>query len=172
MGFGKPIFTQPPKYVGEIWIPPLYELADGLGVDLDDIVVSCEGRPLERDVTVLGHGLKAGTMGALRFRVEGVVKGKPALCIEHITRIDRTIAPDWPQPPGGDGGYIIEIGGKLKYKVSLEFSIDDGDFMKAAAYATAMRLVNAIPAICEARPGVLSGFELPLITGRGLLKVN
>ena len=172
MGFGKPIFTEPPKYVGEIWIPPLYELADGLGIEMDEIKVSCEGRPLERNVTVLGHGLKSGTLGALRFTVAGFVKGKRAVCIEHITRIDRAAAPDWPQPPGGEGGYIIEIGGKLKYKVSLEFTIDDGDFMKAACWATAMRLVNAIPAICEARPGVISMFELPLITGRGLFKVD
>lgn len=181
MGFGKPLFTAPPKYVGEIWIPPLYELADGLGLALDDIVISCEGRPLTRNWTVQGVELKQGTLGALRFALDGMVNGKPRVTIEHITRIDPTIAPDWPQSPGFDpakvgvepqGGYVIKLNGKLSYKVSFEFSVDDGDFMKAACWATGMRLVNAIPAICEARVGVLSSHELPMITGRGLVKTD
>jgi 4-hydroxy-tetrahydrodipicolinate reductase len=29
-------------------------------------------------------------------------------------------------------------------------------------------LVNAIPAVCAAVPGLLSALDLPLITGRGL----
>ena len=33
---------------------------------------------------------------------------------------------------------------------------------------TATRLVNAIPAVCQARPGLLSALDLPLVTGRGL----
>jgi len=28
--------------------------------------------------------------------------------------------------------------------------------------------VNAIPAVCRARPGLLSALDLPLVTGRGL----
>jgi len=33
---------------------------------------------------------------------------------------------------------------------------------------TATRLVNAIPAVSAAAPGVLSALDLPLVTGRGL----
>jgi 4-hydroxy-tetrahydrodipicolinate reductase len=29
--------------------------------------------------------------------------------------------------------------------------------------------VHAIPAVCAARPGILSVLDLPLVTGRGLL---
>ncbi len=32
-----------------------------------------------------------------------------------------------------------------------------------------MRLVNAIPAVVAARPGLLTAADLPLITGRGLV---
>jgi 4-hydroxy-tetrahydrodipicolinate reductase len=35
---------------------------------------------------------------------------------------------------------------------------------------TATRWVNAIPAVCEAAPGLLSALDLPLVTGRGLLR--
>jgi 2,4-diaminopentanoate dehydrogenase len=33
-----------------------------------------------------------------------------------------------------------------------------------------MRCLNAIPAVCEAEPGVLSVLDLPLVTGRGLMR--
>jgi 2,4-diaminopentanoate dehydrogenase len=35
--------------------------------------------------------------------------------------------------------------------------------------ATAMRLVNAIPAVVDGPPGLLTALDLPLITGRGLV---
>jgi 4-hydroxy-tetrahydrodipicolinate reductase len=37
---------------------------------------------------------------------------------------------------------------------------------------TAARIVNAIPAVCSARPGLLSVTDLPLVPGRGLLRTD
>lgn len=178
-GFGRPIPQDPPTWIGEVWHSAISQLAEGLGVALDDVIVKFEGRLLERDVVVQGMEFKKGTMGAQAFSINGMVNGKPVVTIEHITRIDPTLAPDWLQPPGFDpaktepqGGYIINIDGKLRYKVSLEFYVDCGDFMMAGCWATGMRLVNAIPTLCEARVGVLGTNELPMITGRGLVKTT
>jgi 2,4-diaminopentanoate dehydrogenase len=33
-----------------------------------------------------------------------------------------------------------------------------------------MRLLNAIPAVCEAEPGLLSTLDLPLVTGRHVMR--
>ncbi|MDT7573107.1 MAG: 2,4-diaminopentanoate dehydrogenase C-terminal domain, partial [Actinomycetota bacterium] len=33
----------------------------------------------------------------------------------------------------------------------------------------AMRLVNAVPAVVAAKPGLLTALDLPLITGKGLV---
>ena len=35
---------------------------------------------------------------------------------------------------------------------------------------TAGRIVNAIPAVCAAPPGLLSVLDLPLVTGHGLMR--
>jgi len=35
-----------------------------------------------------------------------------------------------------------------------------------------MRLVNAIPAVVNAHPGLLTAMDLPLITGRGLVSLK
>jgi 4-hydroxy-tetrahydrodipicolinate reductase len=33
-----------------------------------------------------------------------------------------------------------------------------------------MRIVNAIPAVVEGEPGLLTALDLPLITGKGLVR--
>ncbi|VBA42213.1 hypothetical protein LAUMK191_04464 [Mycobacterium attenuatum] len=47
-----------------------------------------------------------------------------------------------------------------------------GDHNHAGLVATAMRLVNAIPAVVAAEPGIRTTLDLPLITGKGLYGVG
>ena len=47
---------------------------------------------------------EAGTQGAMRFEVQGIVDGEPLLVVEHVTRIDAACAPDWPSPADGGAG--------------------------------------------------------------------
>ena len=46
---------------------------------------------------------------------------------------------------------------------------DDGDHNTGGLVGTAMRLVNAIPAVCAAPPGLLSMLDLPGDPGRHLM---
>ena len=55
-------------------------------------------------------------------------------------------------------------------KCELELSDAGGDHNAAGLTVTAMRLLNAIPAVCEAPPGLLSTLDLPLVTGRNLMR--
>ena len=45
----------------------------------------------------------------------------------------------------------------------------DGDHNTGGLKATAMRLVNAVPAVVAAAPGLLTALDLPPISGRGLV---
>ena len=45
----------------------------------------------------------------------------------------------------------------------------DGDHNTAGLKATAMRLVNAVHAVVEGSPGLLTALDLPPVTGRGLV---
>ena len=49
---------------------------------------------------------------------------------------------------------------------------DDGDHNTGGLLATAMRMLNAIPAVCAAPPGLLTPFDLPLVTGRNLMATS
>ena len=67
---------------------------------------------IEKTIHVDGMGeFEEGTIGALRFEIQGIVNGKKLLVMEHITRIDDDCAPDWPYPPTGQGSHQVQITG-------------------------------------------------------------
>jgi 4-hydroxy-tetrahydrodipicolinate reductase len=92
------------------------------------------------------------------------------------------IAPDWPQPTiaiapkdlgyggaSGRGAYRVEIEGSPSIRCELELA-EHHDHDLGARMAGASRMVNAVPAVFAAAPGLLSALDLPLITGTGLVK--
>ena len=72
------------------------------------------------------------------------------------------------QPAQEGGSYRIEITGEPSYTVDLCLSSPNGDHNHAGLVATAARVVNAIPAVVAAPPGISTTLDLPLITGKGL----
>ena len=171
MGFGQPMDATPllltPGTLAFAWGGTIRLLADGLGLVLDDVRQTWERRPAERPVRIGSRTVEPGTMGALRFEVQGIVDGAPALVVEHVPRIDDALAPDWPQ---GDGSYRVLIDGVPGMRCEFEFWDEHGDHAVGGVVLTATRLVNAIPAVCAAAPGLLSALDLPLVTGRGLYR--
>jgi hypothetical protein len=170
MGFGKPMDHTPllltPGTLAFAWGGTIRLLAEGLGVALEEIRQTYEKRPATRVLQILGRTVAPGTMAALRFEVQGIVGGRPAIVVEHVTRLDDALAPDWPT---GNGSYRVVITGTPAIRCELEFADEHGDHAVGGVLLTATRIVNAIPAVCRARPGLLSALDLPLVTGRGLL---
>jgi 4-hydroxy-tetrahydrodipicolinate reductase len=171
MGFGGPLEHTPllltPGTLEFAWGGTIRLLADGLGVALDEITATYEKRPAVRSLIVCGRVVEPGTMAALRFEVSGMVRGDPAIVVEHVTRLDDELAPEWPR---GNGSYRVEVDGFPKMRCELEFEDQSGDHAVGGVVLTATRIVNAIPAVCSAHSGLLSALDLPLITGRGLYR--
>jgi 4-hydroxy-tetrahydrodipicolinate reductase len=94
----------------------------------------------------------------MRFEIRGMVDGEARIVVEHVTRLRDEDAPDWPQ---GEG-YRIDIAGEPNVHVQLQLSSDVGDHNHAGCLATAMHVVNAIPAVVAAPPGVLTYLDLPI----------
>ena len=76
--------------------------------------------------------------------------------------------PDLPQPAAGGGSYRVEITGEPSYAVDIVPSSRFGDHNQAAISGAAGRIVNAIPAVIAAPPGIRTTLDLPFITGSGL----
>ncbi len=169
MGFGQPLDATPllliPGVLGFAWGGVVRSIAQGLGVEIKELRESHERLPAPESID-LGFGVvEAGTTAALRFEVEGLVDGRPVVVLEHVTRLDDSLAPDWPQPVG-HSGYRVIVSGNPNYTLDLQMMGDDGDHNTAGLVGTAGRIVNAIPAVCEAAPGLLSVHDLPLVALR------
>ncbi len=155
-----------------VWAPMVRLLADLLEVDLEDVTFHVERRPLERTVEVPGMGtFEAGTQGAFRFEVRGIVAGQPRLVVEHITRIDDDCAPDWQQSTSPGGEHRVQLSGHPDLAVSIH-GTEPGEPGAAGGgnASAANRIVNAIPAVSEAPAGPVSPLDLPPITGAAQLR--
>jgi 2,4-diaminopentanoate dehydrogenase len=128
-----------------------------------------ERLPAPADLRIGCGTIPGGTTAGLRFEVRGMLAGQPVCVLEHVTRLHPDIGPDWPQP-AGQGCYRVEITGEPNYTLDLRLLGTDGDHNTAGLKATAMRLVNAVPAVVDAPTGLLTALDLPLVTGRGLVR--
>jgi hypothetical protein len=172
MGFGKPMDEIPmllqPGVLSIGWGSVVRQLAAGLGLELDGLEEIYVREPAPEDFEIASGHIAKGTAAALRFEVIGLVDGAPAVVLEHVTRLRDDLCPEWPQPAQPGGNYRIEITGEPCYAMDVCLSSPNGDHNHAGVLATAMRIVNAIPAVVAAPPGICTTLDLPLITGKGL----
>ncbi|MFD6297726.1 dihydrodipicolinate reductase [Streptomyces sp. NPDC060235] len=174
VGMGQPMEYEPlmlaPSIPTMVWGSQIRLMARALGVELDDIRETLERRPLATTVTTRTMGeFAAGTQGAVRFEVQGIVDGEPLIVIEHVTRIHASCAPDWPTPPDGDGAHRVIIEGRPRIEVTVE-ATDEGENRSAGGNATAVgRLVGAVDWLVDAEPGLYDALDVPLRPAVGRL---
>ena len=172
MGFGKPLEETPllflPGILGLGWGTTLRILAAGFGVEIDEIRERHESFPAPESYDIAALHIEKGTRAAVRFEIIGLVDGKEAIVIEHITRTRDDLCPDLARPPHGGGAYRVEITGEPSYIVDITPTSDKGDHNHAAIAAGVGRVVNAIPTVVAGPSGVRTTLDLPLITGPGL----
>jgi len=172
VGMGQPMDATPPMLTPGVptmvWGGPLRLMARGLGLALDEIRERVVKRALPSAVTTRHGRFDAGTMGAFRLEVQGIVGGRALLVVDHVTRIVNDIAPDWPMP-AGDGAHGVRITGRPNLTVTFDPEDDAGSAAGGGNTTAAARIVNAIPFVCAAPAGMLDALAVPLPFGRGLV---
>jgi 4-hydroxy-tetrahydrodipicolinate reductase len=172
MGFARPLDDIPlllsPGVLTMAWGSVVRQIAAGLGVTLTEVTEWFEREPAPEDFDVDAGPVPKGTAAALHFEVRGMVGDKAVVVLEHVTRLRDDLGASWPQP-AGHGCYRVQVTGEPNYTLDLQLMGTDGDHNTAGLKATAMRLVNAVPAVVAAAPGLVTALDLPLITGRGLV---
>lgn len=173
MGFGRPVgedlpmLFQPGMLVGA-WGPTVRQLAKGFGLELDEITEWFEQEPAPEEFDVAVGTIPKGGVAALRFRIAGVVAGKEVLVVDHTTRLRPDLRPDWPQSAQAGGSYRVEITGEPSYVVDVCPTSRKGDHNYAAIALGAGRVVNAIPDVVAAAPGIRTVLDLPVPTAKGI----
>lgn len=174
MGFGKPLDETPmllqQGVLTTAWGSVVRQLAAGLDVELDSVEQEHQRLPAPERFPVAAGVIEADTAAALRFEVRGMRAGRAVCVLEHVTRLRSDLASEWPQPTGA-GCYRVQLTGEPNYTLDLRLVGTDGDHNTAGLTATAMRLVNAIPAVAQAQAGLLTALDIPPVTGRGLVRV-
>ncbi|SEH77637.1 hypothetical protein SAMN04489835_3998 [Mycolicibacterium rutilum] len=172
MGFGNEIGDLPmlyqPGVLSIAWGTAIRQLAAGLGIEVDEIRDAVEQEPAPEDFDVAVGTIKKGTVAAVRFQIEGIVDGRPAIVVEHVTRLRPDLRPDWAQPAQPGGSYRVEITGEPSYTLDICPTSRNGDHNYAAILAAAGRIVNAIPDVVGAAPGIRTTLDMPLVTGKGV----
>jgi 2,4-diaminopentanoate dehydrogenase len=165
MGFGRPLDFEPmlktPGFIELAWKAPIHLIARGLGVAVDEVRGTLDRRLTDRDIEVAFGTIPAGTCGAVKTRAAGVVNGREAIVVEHIIRMARDVAPDWLMSEF-DATYRVDIDGDPDIHCAMTMGAAEGHAAgHAAMAATAMRVVNAIPYVVDAPPGLLSSLDIP-----------
>ncbi len=169
MGFGKPLDEVPmlfqPGVLGIAWGCAIRQLAAGLKIDIDSITESYEREPAPESFDIAAGHIPQGSVAAVRFQINGMVNGRPAIVVEHVTRLRGDLRPDWAQPAQPGGSYRVEITGEPSYAVDICPTSSYGDHNHAAIAGAAARIVNAIPAVIAAPAGIRTTLDLPLVSG-------
>jgi 4-hydroxy-tetrahydrodipicolinate reductase len=173
MGFGQPMDHTPllllPGILTSAWGSVVRVIAAGLGIELDEIRETYERVPADDTYETPVGTIEKGTVAGLNFEVQGIVGGEPRIVVNHVTRMHDDVAPEWPQPLG-KGGYRVITRGNPNLQIDFQMEGESGDHNEAGLLTTAMRVLNAIPAVCAAPPGLLSVLDLPIVTGKGLMR--
>jgi 4-hydroxy-tetrahydrodipicolinate reductase len=170
MGFGKPETSSSillaPGSTTLAWGPVIELVAAALDLELDEITEWHEVIRADRDFEIASGTIPAGSISGMQFEIRGCVGDEPRIVIEHVTRLRDEDAPDWPQGQG----YRIDITGEPNVHLELGLSSELGDHNHAGCLATAMHVINAIPAVVEADPGVATMLDLPVYSARHLFQ--
>jgi hypothetical protein len=176
-GFGQPVDAEvmlwQPGILSMGWGSVVRQIAAGLGLTLDEpLSETVDRRPAEKSIETVSVDIESGTMGAVRFQVTGRVDGVDRVVLEHVTRTHPDQVPEWPQPAEGDGCYRVEIEGEPMMKLEFSHHGEHGDHNVSGMITTAMRLVNSVPHVVAAEPGIVTALDLMQVTGRGLVSTD
>jgi hypothetical protein len=162
-GFGKDpserALMEDPRLQAATWGAPVRMVADALGLRLDEIRATYHKAPTPRRLEVAFGTVEAGSVGAVRFETIGVADGRERVVVEHINRLEVDLAPEWPN--ARDGTYRVIVEGEPSLRCDLQLGTER-TFSDEGLLATTMRLVNAIPYVCAAPPGIADALSLPL----------
>lgn len=171
MGFNqdpdKPLEFDFPALIRVSFGAPLMLIADGLGATIEDFVYNREVAVADRSYDVAAGRVEKGLVSAQKVSLSAVIGGRPALTVEHITRLGRDQAPHW----ANGQGYRVEVEGEPSFCFVGELGVHGEDENDQGCIGTAMHAVHAIAPVCAASPGIKTVLDLPMIIGRGTIAI-
>jgi hypothetical protein len=163
MGFGRPAAPLDAHRLALLqgsFGPSLELVAEALGLKLDGVEASGEVATTPHEVVIAAGTLPAGSVAAQRITVSGMLDGRAVLRFRAHWYCSKDIDPAWDLR---DTGWHIVVDGDAPLDIDLRFPVPMERMAETAPSYTANRVVNAVPVVCEAAPGIRSTADLPQI---------
>jgi len=145
-------------------------IADALGVELDEVVCEAEYAQTKEDLDLGSWQIAAGCVAGISGSWQGRVGGRTLVELEFRWRKGQTLEADWEV----EMGYIIDVEGRPSLHARVDIlpppdfeATTMEEFMVLGMILTAVPAVNAIPAVVEAPPGIVTYTDLYRTLPRG-----
>jgi hypothetical protein len=132
-------------------------MAKALGVEIDGVEVRSGVATANEDTDFGFMTIRKGRVAGIQGSVAAMKGGTSVIECRFVWKLGEDMIPNWPVT----NGYVIEIEGDPGVRCKLE---PLGDHFPGAT-TTAMPVVNAIPAVCAAPPGMVNQVDLPFVRG-------
>jgi hypothetical protein len=172
MAFGQPVEQVSPTtndflaFNSSIFSEQVWFLADALNAGIDEVTATVEAVAAREDHQIFDHLLRAGTTAGQRWNWVGRRNGEPLIEIETLWTVGGEYPDHWPRPKDG---WTLTIEGDPSMRTHF-FSLASftrpasiEEHVRSANVATAMQVLNAVPAVCDAAPGFATTASLPLV---------
>jgi len=145
-------------------------VADALGLELDAVCCEAEYAQTTQDLDLGSWSIPSGCVAGVAVSWQGRQNGRTRVALNARWRKGDHLEPDWQI----EHGYIIDIQGQPCVRTKLEVfppadftATSFRDYMVLGMIMTALPAVNAISAVCRARPGIVTYLDLPLVAPKG-----
>jgi hypothetical protein len=144
-------------------------LAALVGADVDERRCTVEFAHATRDLDLPGRPIRQGHVAGLDVRWEGLVAGTPVVELHQRWVMGPDIEPAWTV----EHGYLAEVAGDPNVRLKLDIwpagdvsALTTDDIHEIGMRITGLPVVNAIPAVCAAAPGIRTYADLPLVSAK------
>jgi hypothetical protein len=151
-------------------------IGDALGVELDEVRCDAEYAQTTEDLDLGSWTIPAGCVAGVYASWKGMLGGKTIVEINVRWRKGQTLEPDWKID---QDGWVLQVDGRPTVKNVVSFlpppdfeATTLEEFMVLGHIMTAMPVINAIPAVVAAAPGIVTYNDLPLTLPRGVVRTG
>jgi 2,4-diaminopentanoate dehydrogenase len=143
-------------------------LARILGLDSYEPRCTVDVALATKNLDLPGRPIATGTVAGLDVRWEALCDGEPVIELHQRWVMGKAIEPPWTV----EHGWVVEVDGNPRVRLKVDIWPDTDDFGSLTPSdlhdigmrITGVPLVNAIPSVCAAAPGIRTYADLPAIS--------
>lgn len=133
------------------------QISEAVGLPIDEVTGTGSVAVAKHDTQLAVATIKAGTVAAHHFAITGLHNGRPLITFQPIWYVATDLDPP---VPVRESGWNVVLEGDPPFEVDVYFARGDAYGPVQPGY-NAYLLVNAIPDVCDAAPGLRTTVDLP-----------